>query len=211
MQTDDMPNFSAMLIGIGSLYGKTISELLTDIYWQSLEGFEFADVLSAFQRHIQNPDCGQYFPKPADIIRLIEGSGETKALQAWARVERAISQVGAYRSVVFDDALIHAVIEAMGGWISLCHTNLDELPFRANEFQKRYRGFVNKPPERHPPYLYGIAECWNSKEGYAVQPPVLIGEIEKAKQVMVTGGGLPLAVDHASREVQPIMKCLQNR
>lgn len=194
MQDRDIPKFTTLLIGIGELYGKAISELLGDIYWQALKSFEWQDILKAFQSHIHNPDGGQYFPKPADIVRLIEGSGETRALQAWAIVEKAIVQVGAYQSVVFDDPLIHAVLEDMGGWVKLCGTLVDEMPFRANEFQKRYRGFVNKAPSRYPKYCCGIAEIENSSQSYRFSPPVLLGDVKKAKQVMLSGGGTSLAI-----------------
>src|SRR5688572_11086717 len=111
MKTSDVSKFSVMIAGVGELYGKAISEQLTAIYWQVLKRFELQDVQQALQTHINNPDCGQYFPKPADVVRFIEGSGETRALQAWTKVEQAIIQVGSYQSVVFDDPLIHAVLE----------------------------------------------------------------------------------------------------
>ncbi len=130
---------------------------LIDIYWQVLKQYELEDVQNAFQSHIQNPDCGQFLPKPADIVRLIEGSGETKALLAWAKVERAVIQIGSYQSVVFDDPLIHAVIEDMGGWVKLCSMKNEQMPFYANEFQKRYMGYVNKKPESTPKtFIWGI-------------------------------------------------------
>src|SRR5437870_914018 len=120
MQSRDLGKFTILMAGIGELYGKNISSHLIDIYWQVLKQYELVDVQNAFQSHVQNPDCGQFFPKPADIVRFIEGSGETKALLAWAKVERAIRQLGSYQSVVFDDSLIHIVIEDMGGWVKLC-------------------------------------------------------------------------------------------
>ena len=72
-----------MMVGIGEIYRATISKFLTDIYWKSLKHFEWQDVERALNAHIYNPDCGQFFPKPADVVRFIEGSGETRALQAW--------------------------------------------------------------------------------------------------------------------------------
>jgi hypothetical protein len=197
MRNSDRAQFANLLTGVGELYSKTMSRLLVDVYWQALTPFDFQDVLRVFQAHIHNPDGGQFFPKPADIVRLIEGSGETRALQAWAIVEKAIVHIGAYQSVVFDDPLIHAVLEDMGGWIKLCHTLVDEMPFRANEFQKRYRGFVNRAPVRHPKYCCGIAEGENLRHGYPATPRLIVGDIQKAEQVMLSGGGIPLCI-HSS-------------
>jgi hypothetical protein len=194
MKNSDVSKFAALLTGIGELYSKMISELLMDIYWQVLKPFELQDVLQAFQAHIHNPDGGQFFPKPADIVRFIEGSGETRALQAWAIVEKAIKYIGAYQSVIFDDPLIHAVLEDMGGWIKLCGTHLDEMPFRANEFQKRYMGFVHKAPKRHPKYCCGIAEGENLRHGYSAPSRLIVGDIKKAEQVMLSGSGIPLCI-----------------
>ncbi len=194
MQNHDLIKFTAMLIGIGELYGRAISEMLTDIYWQSLKCFELQDVKRAFEAHINNPDGGQYFPKPADLVRFIEGSGETKALQAWAKVEKAITHVGAYQSIVFDDPLIHAVLDDMGGWIKLCATLAKEISFRANEFQKRYMIFVDKPPERYPKYCCGFIEAVNSKNGYPIKPRVFVGDLKKAKQVMFNGSNIPILI-----------------
>lgn len=195
MQSKDLGKFSILMAGIGELYGKNISSQLIDIYWQVLNQYELIDIQKAFQSHVQNPDCGQFFPKPADIVRFIEGSGETKALLAWAKVERAVIQIGSYQSVVFDDPLIHAVIENMGGWVKLCSMKNEQMPFYANEFQKRYLGYVNKKPARHPKYLWGISECNNAKNGFEINPPILIGDVSKAKEVLESGGGVPLLTE----------------
>ncbi len=199
MLSNDISKFTAVMAGVGELYGKPISALLTDIYWQTLKSYEFEDVQKAFQAHIVNPDCGQFFPKPADIVRFIEGSGETKSLQAWAKVEKAIVQIGSYQSVAFDDPLIHAVLEDMGGWVKLCSRNNTQMPFCANEFQKRYMGFVSKRPKRHPKYLLGVIECENSKNGYPVEAPLLIGDPIKAEEVLKSGKEAPLLTQHANQ------------
>jgi hypothetical protein len=198
MESDDVPEFTIMMVGIGEIYRTAISKFLTDIYWKSLKHFEWQDVERALNAHIYNPDCGQFFPKPADVVRFIEGSGETRALQAWSKVEQAIKQVGGYQSVVFDDALIHAVLENMGGWTKLCSVTLDELPFRCNEFQKRYMGFVHKKPERHPKYLAGIIEVQNAKNNFPIPAPILLGDLKKAKAVMRLGNGSARLLQHSS-------------
>lgn len=212
MQASDIPKFTAMMAGIGELYGKTISSMLTEIYWKALQHFEMKDVQQAFEVHINNPDCGQFFPKPADVVRFIEGSGETKALQAWAKVYRAIIHVGSYQSIAYDDPIIHAVLEDMGGWIKLCSVKNDQMPFCANEFQKRYMGFVNNKPKRHPKYFCGIAEIENARNGHEVEPPLLLGDLKKAEEVIVSGGGTPLLVHNQSQYFnQIILKISQSR
>jgi len=210
MKNQDIPVFTKLLAGIGELYGKAISETLTDIYWQTLKRFELEDIVQAFEAHVYNPDGGQYFPKPSDVVRFIEGSGETRALQAWAVVEKAIRYIGAYKSIVFDDLIIHAVLEDMGGWVKLCSSTLDELPFRAHEFQKRYMGFVIKAPKRHPQYCCGISEAENTKNGYPIQPRLIVGDLKKAEAVMLKGGGIPLCI-HSSEFLQTTQRLLKQK
>lgn len=188
MQTNDMPNFLILMTGLGALYGKPINEPLVDIYWRALQRFDFASVKEAFQAHVDNPDSGQYMPKPADVVRYLEGSSRTQALQAWSRVVKAIGSIGSYQSVVFDDPIIHAVVAEMGGWVQLCKVKEDELPFKANEFEKRYAGYVLHPPEKYPKQLTGILEQQNSIQGYEVKPPTLIGDQQKALLVYQGGG-----------------------
>jgi Domain of unknown function (DUF6475) len=138
MNQSDAKQFALWMTTLGELYGKNISTTLNEIYWKILKDFDFQQVQIAFRYHISNPNGGQYMPKPADIVRIIQGTAEEKALDAWTQVERAIRYIGCYDSVNFEDPYIHGVIEDMGGWIALCATKLTEMPFRANEFQKRY-------------------------------------------------------------------------
>ncbi len=187
MQKNDITVFAQLMASIGELYSKKISKPLIEIYWQTLQQFDLNDIQYAFKMHINNPDYGQFFPKPADIVRFIEGCGETKALQAWTKVEKTIRQIGSYKSVAFDDSLIHAVIEDMGGWTKLCMSTAEELAFRANEFQKRYKGFLIKHPGYYPKYLCGLIEQNNARNGYHCEPPTLIGNAERIKAV-ISGG-----------------------
>lgn len=188
MTSNNEPEFLELMAQIGHLYGKAINETLFDIYWKALESFDFAAVKRAFQTHINNPDTGQYMPKPADIIRYLHGTTQTQALHAWSQVLEAIQRVGAYESVVFDDPLIHTVITEMGGWIRLCRIDEKDLPFRAHNFEKRYMGWIFNPPIHYPKHLAGILELhYYQEKGYETPPPLLIGNQEKA--LLVYEGG----------------------
>ncbi len=201
MEATEAQDFALMLATIAELYGKSLSKHLSDVYWNLLEPYSLSELRIALKAHLRNPNGGQFFPKPADLIRHLEGGSGTKALQAWTLVERAIRQIGTYQSLAFEDPLIHAVIEDMGGWVKLCAISLKELPFCSLEFQKRYEGLVHKPPHRYPPYLPGVIECENSTKGHAVPEPLLIGDASKT-QAVIQGGSLlpPLSKQHASLE-----------
>ena len=119
MQDNDVTNFSEIMIGVGEIYCKEINKSMIRLYWKILSRFDYIDVAKAFNSHIENPDSGQFFPKPADIVKFIDGTGQTRGLEAWSKLDYAIRTVGPYSSVVFDDAIIHAVVTDMCGMTCL--------------------------------------------------------------------------------------------
>lgn len=190
MQPTEQAKFAAMLLAAAEMYGKTLSDGVIEIYWQTLQGYELADLQRAFQAHFVNPDTGQFFPKPADIVRMIEGSTQSAAAVAWSKVEEAVKHVGTYRDVVFDDPLIHRVIQDLGGWIQLGTKTLDEWPFIGNDFQNRYRAYRQRRvvPE-YPPKLIGQANGHNSSHGFALEPPAYVGNRDRCALIEQRGRG----------------------
>lgn len=189
MHPTEKPAFSVILTGcLQELYDKPVSPALLNLWFACLQHYPSAEVQGAFERHLVNPDSGQFPPKPADIVRLIDGSGDGQALLAWAKTERALRTIGGYRSVVFDDPLIHAVISDMGGWIRLCEGQADELPFRQQEFAKRYRALLLATPPAYPAHLCGRTEMGNRSGGFAAERPLLIGDPDRAARVLLNGG-----------------------
>lgn len=201
MRHEDRRQFHAMMIALAEYYGRELSDGVTDMYWNGLEQHDLDAVRTAFNRHTSSPDSGQFFPKIADVVKMLAGSTQDTALRAWAKVDRAVRHAGTYSDVAFDDALIHRVINDMGGWIALGAKTETEWPFTAREFENRYRGYKSRgeTPE-YPPVLTGIANMHNRKGGYRLDPVKLIGNTESASAVMLSGTEAPLigfaTVDH---------------
>lgn len=195
MQQRDYDTFVQMLNAIGDLYGKKISEWAISIWWGALQHYDLAAVRDALNRHVQNPDSGQFMPKPADVVKMVQGTTVDSALVAWAKVDRAARQVGPYRDVVFDDPIIHRVLHDMGGWSQLGNKSEDEWPFVGKEFQNRYRGFRGRSevPE-YPPVLIGISGAYNRQKGHFSEAPLLIGDPAMAQRVR--DGGTDKALLH---------------
>jgi len=191
MRNDEAQKFLALMNGIGEYYGRKLSDVLLDVYWEGLKNYDFEAVSKALHLHIANPDSGQFFPKIADISRHIAGGHADRALIAWAKVDKAVRTIGNYRSMVFDDAIIHAVIMEMGGWIGLGMCDMDEWPFRQNEFVKRYRGYLDRggAGNDYPAKLIGQAEIHNQQLGIldSSRETALIGDHSKAMEVMRLG------------------------
>lgn len=178
-----------MLVAVGDLYSKTISEFAIGLYFNALKEYDLPAVRQAFDRCVKNPDSGQFMPKPADLINMITGSSLDQSHAAWVKVDKAIRQVGTYASVVFDDPLIHKVVTDMGGWVTMGNKQEDEWPHVQRHFQNQYKGFClrGERPE-YEPILVGLADATNAPHGFKSRSvPVLIGDQEKAAQVMNSG------------------------
>ncbi len=187
MHVQDMEKFQQILNWVFSYYEKELTDLTYEMYWNGLTQYSIEEVQIAFNAHLQHPEEGKWWPKVSDVIKNCKGSTQDNALQAWHEVETAIRQVGAYQDVVFHDPLIHQIIHKMGGWIDFCSTPDEKsLTFKAIEFKKNYRALYATPKQLQSPIeLSGIVNAHNTKiKGSIKQPPVLIGDVKKAKQVL---------------------------
>ena len=186
MQDSDKQKFSEMITAAWESHGKTASPMLMQLWWSTLAKYDMRDVERALHATLMQ---SEYLPKIADIVNRIEGSGSDQANNAWAKVKDAMQHPGRYATVAFDDPLIHACIERMGGWIKLGDMRVDEQPFRAQEFKKQYEGFKRVPPEDYPGKLIGIHEANDAQTGYKLEREVaLIGNVEKAKLISMHTG-----------------------
>lgn len=191
MQDRDRADFATLLADVMAYYRQETSAFLLDVFWTGLANHAMEDVRRAFTLHARDPDRGQFAPRVADITRLLEGTTQTQGMRAWSKVERAVRSVGAYRSVAFDDPLIHVAISEMGGWTRLCRTAVEELPFKAREFEKIYASYRHqRETPQFPPVLIGESEAENRLAGrhdqYQVRP-VLIGDPGRATLVIEQG------------------------
>lgn len=193
MTPKDAEKFTALISDIYAFYRHDYSVFAGRVWWAAMQPFDFAAVSDALNRHCMNPDTGQFMPKPADVVKMLQGSTQDTALAAWSKVDRAVRTVGTYRSVVFDDALIHRVLIEMGGWIELGRKTEDEWPFVRNEFVNRYRGYrMRSETPEYPPHLIGVSEAQNSKAGFQTEPPLLLGNPEIAANIARRGSNTQL-------------------
>ncbi len=188
MTPNDYSEFVTLWSQVSEQYGKSPSDGALDLIFGALQRFDLESVRQALIAHMNDTQHGSFAPKIADIVRHIEGDGDTRALSAWGKVEDAIRRVGPYETVVFDDPRTMAAIEEMGGWIKLCDVTDKDLPFKGNEFKKRYQGYISRPPERFPSKLLGMSEAENAGEHQEFVPePRLIGEPQKCLAVIKRG------------------------
>lgn len=193
MRVEQLSEFREFLEGALAFWGQHVSEFTLTVWWQAMQPFDLDAVKDAIGRHAMNPESGGFAPKPSDVVRMLQGSTQDTALHAWAKVDKAVRQVGTYADVVFDDPIIHRVLHDMGGWIGLGQKTEDEWPFVAREFENRYRGYrMRSEVPEYPPVLLGIAGAHNRKGGHDVQPPMLVGNAEACRLVIMGGTEKPL-------------------
>ena len=185
LQPNDKAEFSRVLNSVSALYRVELSPDVVELWWAVLADYDLAGIKQALTKHLRNPDTGQYMPKPADAIKFMSGTTQDAALLAWAKVHRAVRQVSSYSDVVFDDPIIHAVLQDMGGWIRLCEMLETDVPFRAKEFDNRYRAYARHQERPNClPILTGRANLHNGAHGHALDMPALVGDQAKCREML---------------------------
>lgn len=123
MKENDKPRFAAAMNSLGVAFSKTLSDPDLDVWWSLVGDLPIEDFERAARLHARQ---GLHFPRPAELFALAglpaiaPPSLDDEAEIAAGKAFGAIRDVGMYRSVVFDDPVIHLVIEAMGGWGDFC-------------------------------------------------------------------------------------------
>lgn len=90
------------------------------------------------------------------------------SLIAWITAKKAVSDIGIYQSITFEDKVINSVIECFGGWERFV------LQFREEEskwIQQRFERLYDAMAYRdgHPKYLAGKSEIDNTASGYTAK------------------------------------------
>jgi hypothetical protein len=189
MRRTDRKSFIEALAAVYALYRVDLSPAVTEIWWRALQPYEIEQVQEALGRHSVNPDTGQFVPKPADVVKILEGTTSDSAILAWAKVTEAVRRFGSWDSVQFDDFIIHKVISDLGGWPELCATGAKEWDFKAKAFQAAYRAYRNRPSAEFPKHLPGRIEIQNNASGYPGANVAIrfIGERSKLQSQVLIG------------------------
>lgn len=206
MNIQDKPKFAQLLTDVQAFYRQNVSTFALGVWWQACERFDFEQVSKALTQHAMDPDRGQFAPKPADVVRLLQGTRTDRALLAWGKVLDAMQRVGSYQSVAFDDSVIHAVVEDIGGWVQMCRSDMDELSHTERRFCESYRAYAARPSIGFPARLAGAHEIDNRTAGKKVAPPILIGDPQKAAEVLRLGSAGPKTQFTLASDVIPVLQ-----
>lgn len=165
MKNEDKRAFFDLMMAAGEVYGREVTQPMAAIYFSTLANVSIEQVQEAMMAHMQNPDSGQFFPKPADLIKQMTGTTkqqdaaiEDKAAIAWACIERDIRRIGSYGTLKLDDKQALATVKAMGGWQSICQTETSKMEWKRKEFIRMYETFERMPLDALPSSLPGLVE-----------------------------------------------------
>lgn len=190
MQANDKPAFVALITDALAFYRQDVSPFALTVWWQACERFDLHQVSKALTSHAMDPDRGQFPPKPADLVRALQGTATDRSLLAWGKCLEAMERIGAYSDVVFDDPAIHAVVEDLGGWPKVCRTELKDLSFLQHRFCESHRAYTGKGKFDFPRRLAGdrSPDSEFTRHGLQLPAPALVGDQKHAMAVYREGG-----------------------
>lgn len=189
MRPTDEAHLVALVTDALAYYRQPVSTFTLSVWIQACQPFTMEQVAKAMTAHATDPDRGQFAPKVADIIRILQGTYTDRAQLAWGKTLEAMSSVGAYTDVVFDDPAIHACIEDLGGWPKVCRTETKELSYLQHRFCESHKAYTGRgtfeysrrlPGDRSPDHEF-------EKHGVPLPRPALVGDPERCKQVYQGG------------------------
>lgn len=176
--------FEEYMTGLCEMYDKEASKALMRLYYAVLRHLPPEQFKKGVETLLMRKTFNK-MPLPAEILEAVGGKPEDAALLALHKLEKAMQDYGAYESVMFDDPVIHAVVERVDwngerGWIGLCHMPLDELKWWKKDFPKAYAAYQGQVKTVTP--MLGIHDSHNMGTVKDYSPKVrLIGDKAKIK------------------------------
>ena len=167
------------LTAMCELFGKELSPAGKALFIRVLESKITAqETLNAFSSFLASADSSSsFFPKPGDIIRIVEGHPDDLIEHAWHEVISAIERIGPWESVSFNP-ITNQVIQEMGGWVAISQTkSYEELNFKGHEFRKLFRLILQTKRPCKIKHLPGLIEVYNSAHGFDefIPEPISLG------------------------------------
>lgn len=72
MTSNDRKLFSKLITDLHAFYRADCTPFALTLWWEVCKSFELDVVREAITRHAANTECGQFCPKPADIVALLK-------------------------------------------------------------------------------------------------------------------------------------------
>lgn len=189
MLPTEIPGFVKLVTDVHAYYRQPVSEFVLQVWQQACKPYTLEQVSKAMTAHVTDPERGVYAPKVADVVRVLSGTHTDRAALAWGKVLGAMSAVGAYSDVVFDDPAIHAAIEDMGGWVKVCRGEIAELSYLQHRFCQSHKAYTGQGAFEFQRRLIGdrSPDSDYEKKGLPLPKPAIVGDKDMARKVYESG------------------------
>lgn len=188
MTPQDQEAFFEMWRAAREEYNRPVTAGGLEIAFRCLARFDFESVSKAIVYHLNDPNEGKFPIQIAHVVAQLDGDTEARAAEAFSKLKRAMTEVGNYSDVVFDDAIIHAIVDNEGGWERVALMTDEDLKYFHARFMKQYASYVSKSGNfSYPRQLQGASNRSRISAGEDADPPAVVGERDKA--VLVYRGG----------------------
>ncbi len=133
MQADDFEKFCELLAALGERFDKKLTPMTLKLDFAAFSRFTIEQIEAAVMTWYTT---GKFFPRPVELIELIEGKADSRGEKAWEKFVDAIRKGGQMKSVYCDDPkLLRSVQLLYGSWIKAC----EELPPVTNSMHANHR------------------------------------------------------------------------
>jgi len=188
MNNSDKAEFGRIWKAVREEYARPVTKEGLKIMFNALIRYDIDQIKKAITLHINDTDNGQFPIMPAHVVAQIEGRGDERAGAAWRKLYAAIGEIGNYSDVIFDDAIIHAIVDNEGGWQHVCMMVEDDLKFMQARFNKQYVQYVSKSGLfDYSKILRGAINLDRMSKNLEIDPPQTVGNVEKCRQVYRIG------------------------
>jgi hypothetical protein len=159
----DIEAFAGLMAILAELFGKDLNAQLVEIYFLALAQWPIEHIAAAVDEAVRTL---KFFPKPAELIELMEGSPDDQAEHAFGQFWLAVIRCGTYRSLYCeDDVLAEVIRRQFGSWADAGNIPRPEYDPPAHQIHRKnflstYRDLARQR-QRWDPYLVGKFEAEN--------------------------------------------------
>ena len=159
----DFKALASLMALLAETFDKDFTVQRVEIYARALAEYPIEVIAAAVDDAIRRL---KFFPKPAELIELIEGSPDDQAEHGWGQIWLALTRSGTYQSLLCeDDVLAETVRRLYGSWADAWNILRPEADPPGHQIH--HRNFVSTyrdiARQRQPfdPYLIGRTEATN--------------------------------------------------
>lgn len=198
MDNQDRKRFAEMWAGTRvEIYDKPVTAEGIEMVFRALSRFTIEQVEHGITLHLNDTQNGQFPITPTHVVAQIEGRADERSGAAWSKLYKAIGSVGGYSDVVFDDPIIHSVVENEGGWQHICLMTEDDCKYMQARFMKQYAALVSKSGQfKFPKVLAGSINLSRKANNLELDPPQTVGDIKLCRAVYRGGESKSLEINH---------------